>query len=57
MKRYRVYISHGYAGCPDEERIINFPDDKSDEEIEKECKDILENLFENLDAGWDEITD
>lgn len=55
MKTYRVYVSHGCAGCPDEEETVELPDDASPEEIDETCRDVWKALIESLDSGWDEI--
>lgn len=55
MRKFRIYIEHGYADCPPEEAIIEFQDSATDAEIEKECKETWEELVADLDSGWHEI--
>lgn len=56
-RRFRVYLDHGYAGCPDEEEILEFDRDTPDQRIEKECRDAFDGLVSNLNGGWYELTE
>jgi len=51
MKKYRVWLSTGYAGQIDED-VIEISDDATPEEIEEQCKDVA---FQSIDWGYEEV--
>lgn len=53
MKKYRVWLSTGYAGQADEEEI-EIEDDATPEEIEEQCKDVA---FQTIDWGYEEVAE
>lgn len=53
MRKIKFYLGTGFYGC-DHEETFEFPDDLSDEEIEEEYKDWVDN---RLDRSWYEIID
>jgi len=55
MRRFKVYLEYGYAGCPPEEVIVEFPDDASEQEIEETLKSVWDTMIGNMDSGWYEL--
>lgn len=57
MKRVRVWVSCGHSQCGSKEtRVIEFADDDSDDMIEADCSDMINQMIgDNFDTGWAEM--
>ncbi len=53
MRKIKVYLETGFAGCRIEEEI-EVEDDATDDQVEEQAH---EAIFDRVDWGWYEATD